>query len=203
MADINDFEHLTPRSRQALLLANSEAERLNHDHIGTIHLLLGILSLGDGVAVEVLKEMGVNLKQLRLEVEKSFSPTGNQATAGVRPLTSRLRKVISLAADEARNMNYNFIGTEHLLIAILREGDSKAARMLRNMGIDPDEVSKAVSASLDPDYLPEEPEENGQEESRPRQEKSASGRSGGEMPALGSFGRNLTELAAKGERYRP
>ncbi|MBO5765337.1 MAG: hypothetical protein J6S24_03540 [Lentisphaeria bacterium] len=166
MADINDFEHLTPRARQALLLANSEAERLNHDHIGTIHLLLGILSLGDGVAVEVLKEMGVNLKQLRFEVEKSFSPTGSQATAGVRPLTSRLRKVIGLAADEARNMNYNFIGTEHLLIAILREGDSKAARMLRNMGVDPDEVSGAVSASLDPDYLPDEPEENNQDDNR-------------------------------------
>ena len=197
MADINDFEHLTPRARQALLLANSEAERLNHDHIGTIHLLLGILALGDGVAVEVLKGMGLNLKQLRLEVEKSFSSSGNQATAGVRPLTARLRKVIGLAAAEARNMNYNFIGTEHLLIAILREGDSKAARMLRNVGVDPDEVSASVSASLDPDYLPDEPEDNEQEESRPKQEKNSAGRS--DMPALSSFGRNLTELAAKGE----
>ena len=201
MADKHDFEHLTPRARQILLLANKESERLNHDHIGTIHLLLGILALGEGVAVEVLKSVGVNLKQLRMEVEKSFS-SGSQAVAGVRPLTPRLRKVISLAATEARNMNYNFIGTEHLLLALLREGEGKAARMLRNLGADIAEVERCILEALDPDYLPESPsdddsnqENQGQGEPLQEQPRGASG----DMSALSAFGRNLTELASRGE----
>ncbi|MBQ7396045.1 MAG: ATP-dependent Clp protease ATP-binding subunit [Lentisphaeria bacterium] len=194
MAD-NSFEHLTPRARQIILLANKESERLNHDHIGTVHLLLGILALGEGVAVEVLKNVGVNLKQLRMEVEKSFSPSGNQAVAGVRPLTPRLRKVIELAAIEAKNMNYNFIGTEHLLLALLREGEGKAARMLRNLGADVSEVEKCIVEALDPDYLPESSSED--ENNEPG--RGSESRSSAEHNALAAFGRNLTELAAKGE----
>ena len=194
MAD-NSFEHLTPRARQIILLANKESERLNHDHIGTVHLLLGILALGEGVAVEVLKNVGVNLKQLRMEVEKSFSPSGNQAVAGVRPLTPRLRKVIELAAIEAKNMNYNFIGTEHLLLALLREGEGKAARMLRNLGADVSEVEKCIVEALDPDYLPESSSED--ENNEPG--RGGESRSSAEHNALAAFGRNLTELAAKGE----
>ncbi|MBO7152999.1 MAG: ATP-dependent Clp protease ATP-binding subunit [Lentisphaeria bacterium] len=202
MADKHDFEHLTPRARQILLLANRESERLNHDHIGTVHLLLGILALGEGVAVEVLKSVGVNLKQLRLEVEKSFSSSGTQAVAGVRPLTPRLRKVISLAAAEARNMNYNFIGTEHLLLALLREGEGKAARMLRNLGADISEVEKCILEALDPDYLPDSSsaddsngDNSGHEEPQGAQPKGGSS----EMSALSAFGRNLTDLASRGE----
>ena len=194
MAD-NSFEHLTPRARQIILLANKESERLNHDHIGTVHLLLGILALGEGVAVEVLKNVGVNLKQLRMEVEKSFSPSGSQAVAGVRPLTPRLRKVIELAAIEAKNMNYNFIGTEHLLLALLREGEGKAARMLRNLGADVSEVEKCIVEALDPDYLPESSSED--ENNEPG--RGGESRSTAEHNALAAFGRNLTELAAKGE----
>ena len=200
MPDNNNFEHLTPRARQILILANKESERLNHDHVGTVHLLLGILALGDGVAVEVLKSMGVNLKQLRLEVEKSFSGTGSQAVAGVRPLTPRLRKVIELAAAEARNMNYNFIGTEHLLLALLREGEGKAARMLRNLGADIEQVEKCIVEALDPEYLPDnQPDGSGEEENQNEFANQTGGKSDGELNALSAFGRNLTELAAKGE----
>ena len=201
MADNHNFEHLTPRARQILILANKESERFNHDHIGTVHLLLGILALGEGVAVEVLKSVGVNLKQLRLEVEKSFSSSSSQAVAGVRPLTPRLRKVIELAAVEARNMNYNFIGTEHLLLAILREGESNAARMLRNLGANLEEVEKCIVEALDPDYLPEsaQSDDEDSEEKGSENSGSASSKGSGELAALSSFGRNLTELAAKGE----
>ena len=200
MPDNNNFEHLTPRARQILILANKESERLNHDHVGTVHLLLGILALGDGVAVEVLKSMGVNLKQLRLEVEKSFSGTGSQAVAGVRPLTPRLRKVIELAAAEARNMNYNFIGTEHLLLALLREGEGKAARMLRNLGADIEQVEKCIVEALDPEYLPDnQPDGSGEDENQNEFANQTGGKSDGEFNALSAFGRNLTELAAKGE----
>lgn len=200
MPDKNNFGHLTPRARQILILANQEAERLNHDHVGTVHLLLGILALGDGVAVEVLKSVGVNLKQLRLEVEKSFSGTGSQAVAGVRPLTPRLRKVIEIAAAEARNMNYNFIGTEHLLLALLREGEGKAARMLRNLGADIEEVEKCIVAALDPEYLPDNPQEDGDDEEENSHEHAGnSSKADGELNALSAFGRNLTELAVKGQ----
>ena len=198
MPDKNNFGHLTPRARQILILANKEAERLNHDHVGTVHLLLGILALGDGVAVEVLKSVGINLKQLRLEVEKSFSGSGSQAVAGVRPLTPRLRKVIELAAAEARNMNYNFIGTEHLLLALLREGEGKAARMLRNLGADVEEVEKCIVAALDPEYLPDNPQEDGGDEENNQESAGNPAKSDGELNALSAFGRNLTELAVKG-----
>lgn len=199
MPDNNNFEHLTPRARQILILANKESERLNHDHVGTIHLLLGILALGDGVAVEVLKSVGVNLKQLRLEVEKSFSASGSQAVAGVRPLTPRLRKVIELAAAEARNMNYNFIGTEHLLLALLREGEGKAARMLRNLGADTAQVEKCIVEALDPEYLPDNQPDGAGEEENQGEFANHANKSDGELTALSAFGRNLTELAAKGE----
>ena len=203
-SDDNVFGNLTPRGRQILLLANREAERLNHDHIGTEHLLLGILALNEGVAVEVLKTLGLNLPQLRMEVEKSFGVGGATQIDGPRPLTTRLKRVLLMAAKEAQAMNYNFIGTEHLLLAILREGESSAARILANLNIDPDMVLDAVSRALDPDFLPESDEE------MPGAPNFGSPNFGnaipnpppmgnGDLPALSTFGRNLTELAAKGE----
>ena len=191
----NNNSNLTPRARRALVLAQKEAERLNCDCVGTEHLLLGLLSLDEGVAVEVLKVMQISLEQLRLEVEKSCSSTAdNVKKEGLLPLTTRLKRVILLAATEAKIMNYNFIGTEHLLLALLRDGESEAARVLRNMKIDVNSVRNVVNQALDPDYLPPEADETPSVPSG----SPAAGSSNGELPALNTFGRNLTLLAEKG-----
>ncbi len=196
----NNFGNLTPRARQILLLAKQEAERFNHDYIGTEHLLLGILALNEGVAVNVLKSLGLNLQQLRIEVEKCCGVGGQTKTSGALPLTPRLKRVLVLAAREAAAMNYNFIGTEHLLLAILREGESQAARILQNLNVNPEEVRQAIIKTLDSDYLPEG--EEAPENPLPPQGNAPGGApagNGAELPALNAFGRNLTDLAARGE----
>ncbi|MBS5532554.1 hypothetical protein KH017_17330, partial [bacterium] len=171
----NNFGNLTPRARQILLLAKQEAERFNHDHIGTEHLLLGILCLNEGVAVNVLKSLGLNLAQLRLEVEKSCGIGGATQTDGPLPLTPRLKRVLMLAATEAQAMNYNFVGTEHLLLAILREGESAAARILQNLNVNLDEVRQAVIKTLDSDYLPENNDDQSEPPNIPPQQQSGQG----------------------------
>ncbi len=195
----NHFGNLTPRARQILLLAKQEAERFNHDYIGTEHLLLGILALNEGVAVNVLKSMGLNLELLRLEVEKSCGSGGETRTDGPLPLTARLKRVLLLAAQEAQSMNYNFIGTEHLLLAILREGESAAARILQNLKVNLNEVRQAVIKTLDSDYLPDGDDAPDMPQSGTGPGGAPQGGPGNELNALNAFGRNLTELAAKGE----
>ncbi len=202
--DENNFGNLTPRARQILLLAKQEAERFNHDYIGTEHLLLGILALNEGVAVNVLKSLGLNLQQLRLEVERSCGTGGATKTDGPLPLTPRLKRVLMLASQEAQGMNYNFIGTEHLLLAILREGESQAARLLQNLNVNLEEVRKAVVKTLDSDYLPDNEEEENEPGGIPHGGNSAQntpsqGGNADTLPALNAFGRNLTELAARRE----
>ena len=188
--------NLTPRAKRALILAKEEAERLNCDCVGTEHLLLGLLSLNEGVAVEVLKHLNVSLEQLRKEVEKN-SRSGSTAVQkmGDAPLTQRLKRIILLAAVEAKSMNYSFIGTEHLLLALLRDGESTAARALRNLNADIDSVRQVVLASLDPDYLPHDGS-NANEEGNPTGNPQP--RNSGDLPTLNTFGRNLTKLAAEG-----
>ncbi len=198
----SNFGNLTPRARQILLLAKQEAERFNHDRIGTEHLLLGILALNEGVAVNVLKSLGLNLAQLRLEVEKVCGTGGATKTDGPMPLTPRLKRVLVFAAQEAQAMNYNFIGTEHLLLAILREGESQAARVLQNLNVNFDEVRQAILKTLDSDYLPdgEDASESQSGSGAPFQGGGAPGNAAPDgLAALNAFGRNLTELAARGE----
>ena len=187
----------TPRVKQVLLLARRESERFNHGYIGTEHLLLGLLALNEGVAVNVLNSMGLNLAALRLEVEKCCGSGGETATSGELPFTPRLRKVMELAAEEALSMHYNFIGTEHLLLAILREGSSQAARVMRNLNIDLEAVREAVIKTLDAEYLPEE--NSSAENSGNPASSSAKPESAGNFTALDAFGRDLTGLAQKGE----
>lgn len=199
MSDNDDFfsgmKNLTPRARNVLVLAQKEAERFNHDYVGTEHLLLGLLALGEGVAVMVLKSLGLNLDQLRLEVEKTCGSGSNTKQEGIIPFTPRVKRVMIMAATEAKSMNYNFIGTEHLLLALLHEGESAAAKVLRSMNIDAETIRKEVIRALDSDYLPEPDEED---------TPNASGTGNGEnqnpeLNALNAFGRNLTEMATKGE----
>jgi len=185
-----EMNKLTPRARQSLVLAKNEAQRLNHDYIGTEHLLLGLLALGEGVAVEVLRAMGLNMQQLRLEVEKSSGTGSDTQVAGELPFTPRLKKTLLLAAREAKEMNFNFIGTEHLLLALLREGESVAARILKNLNVDPDKLKEEIIRTLDPDFLP--PHGDAAPQKAPGAGKE-------DTPALHAYGRDITELAGKGE----
>ncbi|OGV37628.1 MAG: NDP-hexose 4-ketoreductase [Lentisphaerae bacterium GWF2_49_21] len=187
----NEMQKLTARAKQVLVLSQKEAVRFNHDYVGTEHLLLGILRLGQGVAVAVLKSMGLNLENLRIEVEKNSGIGGSTQQQGPPPFTPQLKKVLILSAQEAKNMNYNFIGTEHLLLGVLREGESVAARILRNMNIDLGKVRQEVIKALDPNYLPGF--EGGATPGAKAPEQGAE-----VFNALQAFGRNLTELAAKG-----
>ena len=189
------FDKLTPRARQVLMLAKRESMRFNHGYVGTEHLLLGLLALGEGVAVEVMREKGLNLDALRLEVEKSCGQGEATMLAGDLALTGGLSKVLDIAAKEAASMNYNFVGTEHLLLGILREGGSQAARIMRNLGLDAGEIRKAVLKALDPDYLPENPAGDPSPAENPGREAADNG----QFTALEAFGRNLTALASAGE----
>ncbi|HCE42328.1 MAG TPA: NDP-hexose 4-ketoreductase [Lentisphaeria bacterium] len=187
------MQKLTARAKQVLVLSQKEALRFNHDYVGTEHLLLGILRLGQGVAVSVLKSMGLNIDNLRIEVEKNSGIGGSTQQQGAPPFTPQLKNVLILAAKEAKAMNYNFIGTEHLLLGVLREGESMASRILKNMNIDLDKVRQEVIKALDPNYLP------GFEGGAVPGQKPPEPAGGTEtFNALQAFGRNLTELASKG-----
>ncbi len=176
-----------------MMLAQKEAMRFNHDYVGTEHLLLGLLSLGQGVAVSVLKSMGVNLENLRLEVEKQVGTGGTTKLEGAPPYTPRLKKALALAAQEAKSMNYNYIGTEHLLLGIIKEGESVAARVLKNLKVDIEKVKKEVLKALDPNFLPTDGDQD-------MSSKPAPDTGGGDsLAALRAFSRELTELARLGK----
>ena len=184
----------TPRARQVIQLARSEADRFNHPYVGTEHILLGLLALGQGVAVTVLERMGISLETLRLEVEKAVGQGPETKTVGNVPFTPRAKKVLQLAATEARSLNHTYVGTEHILLGLLREGEGVAAQVLRTLNIDFDTARVEVMKELDPNYEPgddEAPEPKTKQQAQPHGEKSKS-------PALNAFGRDLTELARKG-----
>ncbi|MBE6390400.1 MAG: ATP-dependent Clp protease ATP-binding subunit [Lentisphaerae bacterium] len=197
--EFDGLERFTPRARQAMLLAKRESMRFNHDHVGTEHLLLGLLALNDGVALHILQESGLNLDALRLEVEKSCGQGEAIMQAGDVGMTDGLSRAFEFAAQEAMAMNYNFIGTEHLLLGLLREEASQAARIMRNLGVDIDRVRQTVIKALNPEYLPDAPQNPANESSPSASAGSGeSGAVGGSFAALEAFGRNLTALAADG-----
>lgn len=194
MADNSDFfniNNFTPRAKRVLYLAQKEAKRLNHDHIGTEHILLGIIAINEGVAIEVLKAMGLNLQKLRLEVEKAVSANGEIQTQGNLPISQEVNSLLANAVKEAQSMNYNFVGTEHILLALLRMENSVSARILRNMNIDIDKLKNKILSMLDSDFLPQNDEDLNDDS--PFKSKN------GEFNALNAFGRNLTDLAAEGK----
>jgi ATP-dependent Clp protease ATP-binding subunit ClpC len=195
---MDDFDsgmkNFTPRAKHTFVLAGKEAERFNHDYVGTEHLLLGLIGLGEGIAVAVLQSLNLDLATLRLEVEKMCGVGGQTMQKGNRPFTPRLKKVISLATAESKKMNYNFIGTEHLLLALLREGESAAAKVLVNMKVDIEKVRQQVVKNLDPDYLPDD---NGNENSSVP--GSSSDSSSEKLTMLNAFGRDLTTMAREGK----
>jgi len=140
------FERFSDRARKVMSLANGEAQRFNHEYIGTEHILLGLVKEGTGVAVNVLKNilLDTDLRKVRLEVEKLVSAGPEMATMGKLPLTPRAKKVIEYAKEEARNFNHNYVGTEHLLLGLIREHDGIAAQVLMDLGLKLEEVREEV-----------------------------------------------------------
>src|ERR1041384_7892882 len=130
------MNNFTPRAQQVLALARKEADRFNHNFVGTEHLLLGLIKLGQGVAVNVLQKIGLDLETVRMEVEKLVGTGPDQKMIGNIPYTPRVKKVLALAAKEAKALNHTYVGTEHILLGLLREGHGVAARVLKNLDVD-------------------------------------------------------------------
>ncbi len=185
------FERFTDRARKVMALANQEAQRFNHEYIGTEHILLGLVKEGSGVGANVLKNLGVDLRKVRLEVEKLVKSGPDIVTMGKLPQTPRAKKVIEFAIEEARNLNHNYVGTEHLLLGLLREHDGVAAQVLMNLGLKLEEVREEVLNLLGAGVEPQE--QDGGEPSSVGSSAPSKGKS--KTPALDSFGRDLTELA--------
>ena len=138
------MNNFTPRAQQVLALARKEADRFNHNYVGTEHLLLGIIKLGHGVAVAVLTKMGLDLETVRMEVEKQVGTGPETKMVGNIPYTPRVKKVLALANKEAKALNHSYVGTEHILLGLLREGDGVAARVLKNLDIDLERARQEV-----------------------------------------------------------
>jgi ATP-dependent Clp protease ATP-binding subunit ClpC len=195
------FERFTDRARKVMQLANQEAQRFNHEYIGTEHILLGLVKEGSGVAANVLRNLDIDLRKIRLEVEKLVQSGPEMVTIGKLPHTPRAKKVIEYSMEEARNLNHNYVGTEHILLGLLREQDGVAAQVLMNLGMKLEDVREEVLSLLGHGI------DQGDGEPR-RLEGASSGASepstsskGGKSktPALDSFGRDLTELARQGK----
>ncbi len=146
------MNNFTPRAQQALALARKEADRINHNYVGTEHLLLGMLKLGQGIAVNVLQRLGLDLETVRQEVEKQVGPGPETKMAGNIPFTPRVKKVLALASKEAKALNQSYVGTEHILLGLLCEGDGVAARVLTTLEVDIERTRNEVLRELDPNF---------------------------------------------------
>jgi ATP-dependent Clp protease ATP-binding subunit ClpC len=189
------YERFTDRARKVMQLANQEAQRFNHEYIGTEHILLGLVKEGSGVAANVLKNLDVDLRKIRIEVEKIVQTGPDMVTMGKLPQTPRAKKVIEYAMDEARNLNHNYVGTEHLLLGLLREQEGVAAQVLMNLGMKLDDVREEVLNLLGHGMESAEPGSEERGGSAPGSAAPQKGGSRSKTPALDSFGRDLTELA--------
>jgi hypothetical protein len=138
------FERFTDRARQVMALANQEAQRFNHEYIGTEHILLGLIKEGTGTAARVLIDMGVDIRQARMEVEKLIKSGPDMVKMGKLPQTPRAKQVIAFAIEEARSLKHDYVGTEHLLLGLIREKDGVASQVLMNLGLQLDPVRESV-----------------------------------------------------------
>ena len=181
------YERFTDRARKVMQLANQEAQRFNHEYVGTEHVLLGLVKEGSGVAANVLKNLDVDLRKIRVEVEKIVQSGPDMVTMGKLPQTPRAKKVIEYAIEEARNLNHNYVGTEHLLLGLLREQEGVAAQVLMNLNLKLEEVREEVLNLLGHGMDAGGGGEGG--------ERAAAKGGKSKTPALDSFGRDLTDLA--------
>ena len=197
------YERFTDRARKVMQLANQEAQRFNHEYVGTEHILLGLIKEGGGVAANVLKNLDVDLRKIRVEVERLVQSGPDMVTMGRLPQTPRAKKVIEYSMEEARNLNHNYVGTEHILLGLLREQEGVAAQVLMNLGLKLDEVREEAL-----NLLGRGQESGGDPPSRPPLSRSGSGGnapsetparpSKSKTPALDSFGTDLTAMARQG-----
>lgn len=177
------FNRFTERARKVLVLAKEEARRFNHDYIGTEHILLGLIREGEGVACAVLQNLGIDLERLRIEIEKLISPGSSASVLGEIPFTPRAKKALELAAEEAHTLGHNYIGTEHILLGLIREGEGLASQVLFSLGVDLRKIREEIAALLG----------GGQSY------QGAAPQAASKTPALDSFGRDLTKLAKEGK----
>ncbi|MGV3659008.1 MAG: Clp protease N-terminal domain-containing protein, partial [Prosthecobacter sp.] len=197
------MNNFTPRAQQVLALARKEADRFNHNYVGTEHLLLGLIKLGQGVAVNVLTKLGLDLETVRMQVEQQVGSGPETKMVGNIPYTPRVKKVLALASKEAKALNHSYVGTEHILLGLLREGEGVAAQVLRNLEVNLDKARSEILKELDPNFTSQNEEE--EEENEPVSSSGNTPAGGGDKkknektPALKAFGRDLTELAQKGE----
>ena len=210
------FDRFTDRAKKVMSFARQEAMKFNHEYIGTEHILLGLVQEGSGVAANVLKNMTIDLDKIRHEVEKIVKTGPSMVTMGQLPFTPRAKKVLELSMEEASQLAHNYIGTEHLLLGLIRENEGIAAQVLMNLGVKLDEVREEVLEFLGAS------ENSGEEESENSESMGNGGGGGGnggnqpnggsgatptnsksKTPALDSFGRDLTELAREGNKLDP
>ncbi len=210
MEPMNNF---TPRAQQVLALARKEADRFHHNYVGTEHLLLGLIKLGQGVAVSVLQKMGLDLETVRGAVEKQVGTGQETKNQGSIPYTPRVKKVLALAGKEAKALNHSYVGTEHILLGLLREGEGVAARVLKSLDIDIERTRNEILRELDPQFSGGEEGASGSGDSAGADKSGSAGEEAAagsaargedgkkdvKTPALKAFGRDLTELARKGE----
>src|SRR3989454_383350 len=189
------YERFTDRARKVMQLANQEAQRFNHEYIGTEHILLGLVKEGSGVAANVLKNLDIDLRKIRLEVEKIVQAGPDMVTMGKLPQTPRAKKVIEYSIEEARNLNHNYVGTEHLLLGLLREQEGVAAQVLMNLGLKLEDVREEVLNLLG--HNMDSGESTGGGGGGGGERATSKGKS--KTPALDSFGRDLTDLARQGK----
>ena len=231
---MNGFDFFSPNAKKVIQIANREAHGFNHNAIGTEHLLLGIVSLHDGIIAAVNETLGLDIKAVRFEIEKLVSHgEGTTESVGMLPLTPRSKKVLQFAAAEARNLNTPLVDAEHVLLAILREGEGIAAKVLDTLGATLDKCLAAINSAIESAATsmdsPDEPRPHADDADDDEDEDDAppfgghsggeppfgrgnpfqgppgprpaglQGRKGGKTPALNAFGRDLTEMAAKGQ----
>ena len=188
------MNNFTPRAQQVLALARKEADRFNHNYVGTEHLLLGLIKLGQGVAINVLAKMGLDLETVRMEVEKQVGSGPETKMVGNIPYTPRVKKVLALAGKEAKALGHSYVGTEHILLGLLREGDGVAAKVLKNLDVDIERTRNEILRELNPNFTPED------DDMETADVGGGGGGSGKQVktPALRAFGRDLNDVAKKG-----
>ncbi|MFL3657649.1 MAG: ATP-dependent Clp protease ATP-binding subunit [Opitutales bacterium] len=191
MEPMNNF---TPRAQQVLALARKEADRFHHNYVGTEHILLGLIKLGQGVAVSVLQKMGLDLETVRSAVEKQVGSGPEGKASGSIPYTPRVKKVLALSGKEAKALNHSYVGTEHILLGLLREGEGVAARVLKSLDVDIERTRNEILRELDPQFSGETEEAIASPRGQGGDEKKDA-----KTPALKAFGRDLTEMAKNGE----
>ncbi len=177
----------TDRAQKVILIAQEEAKRLNHDYVGTEHILLGLVALGEGVAAQVLTNLGVDFRKVRQEIEKIVGTGDNMMLLGEIPFTPRAKKVLEYAVEEAQHMGHSYIGTEHILLGLIREEEGVAARVLENLGLKLEAVREAVLEFI------------GEGEEPQQQKESQSPKGKTKTPTLDEFARDLTQLAREGK----